>query len=119
MVLFGQIIALFTSLIWTVSAMSAEVSSKRIGAMSLNVLTMFFAFIFLNITLLCLTGNPLPQYLDLKTVYWISGSGVLSYVLCNYFLFNAYIIIGSRFGQLFMTLVVPSAAIAGWLLLDE
>ena len=119
MVILGEIVALCASLIWTVSALSAEVSSKRIGAIALNVIAMSFAFILLNITLLCFTGSPFPRFLDAKALYWIIGSGTLGYVICNYFLFNAYVIIGSRFGQLFMTLVVPSSAFAGWLLLDE
>ena len=34
-------------------------------------------------------------------------------------LFNAYLLIGSRFGQLFMTLAPAVSALAGWLLLGE
>lgn len=119
MIFFGEIIALCTSIVWTASALFAEVSSKRIGAISLNVLIMFFAFILLNITLLCLTGDPFPQYLDLLSLYWIIGSGIITYVVCNYFLFNAYVMIGSRITQLFMTLVPPTSAFAGWILLKE
>ena len=40
-------------------------------------------------------------------------------VLGDYCLFQSYILIGSRFGQLFMTLSAPSAAIAAWVLLGE
>lgn len=119
MLLLGEITALCASLFWTVSSLSAEVSSKRIGAISLNLWTMLFALIYLSVTLLSFTGVPVPQHLDLKTVSWMMASGLLSYVICNYFLINAYILIGSRFGQLFITLTAPMAAITGWILLDE
>ena len=119
MILLGEILAFCASIVWTGSSLSAEVSSKRIGSMPLNLITMFFAFLFLTITLLCFTGVPFPQYLSIKSTLWIIGSGALLYVVCNYFLFSAYSTIGSRLGQLFMTLSAPSAAIMGWILLDE
>lgn len=119
MILLGEILALCASLIWTVSSLSAEVSSKRIGSLSLNTIAILIAFLWLNIALLCFTGLPVPQYLSAKALYWIIPSGILGYLICNYFLFTAYMIIGSRFGQLFMTLSIPSAAFAGWILLDE
>ena len=37
----------------------------------------------------------------------------------GYCLFNAYLLIGSRFGQLFMTIAPAVSAVAGWLLLGE
>ena len=119
MILLGEILALCASLIWTVSSLSAEVSSKRIGSLSLNTIAILIAFLWLNIALLCFTGLPVPQYLSAKALYWIIPSGILGYLICNYFLFTAYMIIGSRFGQLFMTLSIPSAAFAGWILFDE
>ena len=119
MILLGEILALCASLIWTVSSLSAEISSKRIGSLSLNTIAIFFAFIWLNIALFCFTGLPIPQHLNAKALYWIIASGFLGYVICNYFLFTSFSIIGSRFGQLFMTLSIPSAAFAGWILLDE
>ena len=119
MIFLGEIIALFASLFWTVSAMSAEYSSKKIGAVAVNLWAMIFAFIFLNILLLCVTGSPIPQHLSFSAFVWIVMSGILAYVVCNYFLFNAYILIGSRFSELFMTLSAPAAAFGGWILLDE
>jgi len=40
-------------------------------------------------------------------------------LLGDYCLFNSYIWIGSRFGQLFMTLAPPTAALFGWMMLGE
>ncbi|MBR4740834.1 MAG: EamA family transporter, partial [Bacteroidales bacterium] len=41
------------------------------------------------------------------------------YVFGDWCLFNCYLSIGARFGQLFMTLAPPLAAIAGWAILGE
>ena len=46
-------------------------------------------------------------------------SGVVGYVAGDYCLMKGYIMIGSRFGQLFMTLSAPTAALFGRLLLGE
>jgi len=46
-------------------------------------------------------------------------SGLVGYVFGDYCLFNSYILIGSRFGQLFMTLAPPTAALASWMILGE
>lgn len=119
MIFLGEIIALFASLFWTTSALFGEISGKRIGTMPLNIWTMLVAFFFLTLTLFIFTGSPLPQYLDFKALSWIVASGLLSFVICNFFLYNSYLLIGARFGQLFMTLIAPSAAMTGWILLDE
>ena len=115
----GEVIALSTSMIWTVSALSAEASGKRIGALSLNVFTMIFAICFLALTLWVFTGAPFPRYLNTKAILWLLGSGISGFLICNYCLYSSYIYITSRFGQLFATLSAPTAAIMGWIILDE
>ena len=44
---------------------------------------------------------------------------MVGYVIGDYCLMQGYIYIGSRMGQLFMTLSAPTAAVMGWLLLGE
>ena len=62
---------------------------------------------------------PYPRYADGSTWTWLLLSGVVGYVIGDYCLMQGYIHIGSRFGQLFMTLSAPTAAITGRLLLGE
>lgn len=49
----------------------------------------------------------------------MSVSGLIGYVFGDFCLFYSYVVIGSRFGQLFMTLAPIAAAISGNLLLGE
>ena len=115
----GEFISLTVAISWTITALFAEVGSKRLGSLQMNVIRMCLSLFMLGITLWCFTGSPFPLYADGKAWFWLSLSGFVGYLLGDYCLFNSYIWIGSRFGQLFMTLAPPTAAIAGFFMLGE
>jgi drug/metabolite transporter (DMT)-like permease len=115
----GEIIALFVAVSWTVTALFAEVASKRMGSLPLNVVRMTMSLTLLVVTLWLTMGIPWPRYADGGTWGWLLLSGVVGYVIGDYCLMQGYIYIGSRFGQLFMTLSAPTAALTGRLLLGE
>lgn len=115
----GEIISLGVACSWTITALFAEVASKRIGSLPLNVTRMAISLALLALILWGTTGLPYPQFTDGQTWLWLCLSGFVGYVLGDYCLFNSYIHIGSRFGQLFMTLSAPTAAIVGRLMLNE
>jgi drug/metabolite transporter (DMT)-like permease len=115
----GEIISLVVAVSWTVTALFAEVGSKRLGSLQMNVIRMVLSLLMLGTTLWWFTGSPVPLYADGKAWLWLSLSGFVGYLLGDYCLFNSYIWIGSRFGQLFMTLAPPTAALFGWMLLGE
>lgn len=115
----GEIIALFVAVAWTATALFAEVGSKRMGSLPLNTVRMTMSLILLVLTLWLTMGVPYPRYADGGTWGWLLLSGVVGYVVGDYCLMQGYILIGSRFGQLFMTLSAPTAALTGRLLLGE
>lgn len=115
----GEIISLTVAVSWTITALFAEVGSKRLGSLQMNVIRMILSLLMLGATLWWFTGTPYPLYADGKAWFWLSMSGFVGYLLGDYCLFNSYIWIGSRFGQLFMTLAPPTAALFGWMMLGE
>lgn len=115
----GETIALGVAVSWTATALFAEVASKRMGSLPLNTVRMIMSLTLLFITLWLTMGVPYPRYADSQTWLWLLLSGVVGYVIGDYCLMQGYIYIGSRFGQLFMTLSAPTAAITGRLLLGE
>ena len=115
----GQSIALAVAVSWTVCALLSETVSRRLGAHVVNVLRMVLSLLFIGALLWVCTGSPLPPRADATTWGWLLASGAVGYVFGDYCLFNAYLLIGSRFGQLFMTLAPAVSALAGWLLLGE
>lgn len=116
----GEIISIIVCISWSACAMFGQVAAKGIGhAMPLNVLRMALSLILLSLSMAWVCGSPYPIYADGETWMWLTLSGLAGYVLGDYCLFNSYIIMGARFGQLFMTLAPPAAAISGWILLGE
>lgn len=115
----GELISLFVAVSWTVTALFAEVGSRRMGSLPLNIVRMTMSLVLLSLTLWLTMGVPWPRYADTGTWGWLLLSGVVGYVVGDYCLMQGYIYIGSRMGQLFMTLSAPTAAVFGWLLLGE
>ncbi|MBO4654141.1 MAG: DMT family transporter [Bacteroidales bacterium] len=115
----GETISLFVALAWTATALFAEVGSKRMGSLPFNFMRMAMSLVLLALTLWLVMGTPYPRYADGDTWLWLLLSGLVGYVIGDYCLMQGYIHIGSRFGQLFMTLSAPTAAIAGRLFLGE
>ena len=115
----GEIISLVVAVSWTVTAIFADKASHRLGSMVTNVIRLVLASFFLAALLWITLGHPYPVYADGKAWLWLGLSALVGYVFGDWCLFNSYLSIGARFGQLFMTLAPPMAAIAGWILLGE
>lgn len=115
----GELISLFVALSWTVTALFAEVGSKRMGSLPFNTIRMTMSLVFLTLTLWLVMGVPYPRFADGSTWGWLLLSGLVGYVIGDYCLMQGYIHIGARFGQLFMTLSAPTAALTARLFLGE
>lgn len=115
----GEFISLCVAISWTATALFADVASRRLGSLGLNVIRMSLSLLLLALTLWLTLGTPLPPMTNGATWLWLCLSGFVGYVLGDYCLFQCYVHIGARFGQLLMTLSAPSAAITAWILLGE
>ena len=115
----GEIISLVVAVTWTATALFANEASRRIGAMSTNLFRMILSAVLLAGLLWIVIGHPYPAFADGRTWLWMGLSALVGYVFGDFCLFNSYVVIGARFGQLFMTLAPLFAAIAGWALLGE
>ena len=115
----GEVISLVVALLWTITALFADKASHRLGSMTANVARLALATVLLAIILWVGSGRPYPAYADGKAWLWLAVSALVGYVFGDYCLFNCYLSVGARFGQLFMTLAPPFAALAGWVILGE
>ncbi len=115
----GEVISLVVAVFWTVTALFADKASHRLGSMSANVLRLSLAVVFLGVLLWVSIGSPFPVYASGKAWLWLGLSALVGYLFGDWCLFNCYLSIGARFGQLFMTLAPPMAAVAGWAILGE
>lgn len=115
----GELISIGVAFSWTATALLSEFGSKRLGNLTLNVLRMTLALVFSLVLFLVVTGNPLPTGVSTEAAGWMLLSGLVGYVIGDFCLFQCYIIIGSCYGQLFMTLAPLSAALMAWMTLGQ
>ena len=115
----GEIISLVVAVSWTATALFADEASHRLGSLTVNVIRLVLGSVFLGLILWLTIGAPYPRFADGQTWFWLALSALVGYLFGDFCLFNSYLVIGARFGQLFMTLAPPMAAIAGWAMLGE
>ena len=115
----GELISIGVAFSWTATALLSEFGSKRLGNLTLNVLRMALALVFSLVLFSFATGTPLPAGASAEAAGWMLLSGLVGYVIGDFCLFQCYIIIGSRYGQLFMTLAPLSAALMAWITLGQ
>jgi len=115
----GELISIGVAFSWTATALLSEFGSKRLGNLTLNVLRMALTLLFSLVLFGVVTGSLMPAGASAEAVGWMLLSGCVGYVIGDFCLFQCYIIIGSRFGQLFMTLAPLSAALMAWITLGQ
>ena len=115
----GELISIGVAFSWTATALLSEFGSKRLGNLTLNVLRMALALVFSLVLFAVATGSPLPTGASFEAAGWMLLSGLVGYVIGDFCLFQCYIIIGSRYGQLFMTLAPLAAALMAWVTLGQ
>ncbi len=116
---FGEFAALLTAIFWTITALAFEGATKRVGPFAVNLIRLLFAFVFLSILSYFSRGLAFPVDATGHIWLWLGLSGVVGFILGDYFLFASYPLIGSRMAMLMMTLAPPIAAFFGWIALGE
>lgn len=115
----GELISIGVAFSWTATALLSELGSKRLGNLTLNVLRMALALLFSVVLFWVVIGTPFPTGISTEVCGWMLLSGLVGYVIGDFCLFQCYIIIGSRYGQLFMTLAPLAAAFMAWITLGQ
>jgi len=107
----GEIAALITTVFWTITALSFETASKRIGSFHLNLLRLALAMVLLSAFSWVRRDMPFPTDADQHNWIWLSVSGIIGFVIGDYCLFHAFVLIGARVAMLIMTLAPVIAAV--------
>ncbi len=115
----GELAALITAVSWTLTAIAFEASGKKVGSLSVNYIRLFIAFVLLAIYTFFSRGIALPIDASATTWFWLLISGLIGFVIGDFFLFKAYVEIGSRISLLIMSTAPPITALAGFLLMGE
>ena len=115
----GEFAALLTAVFWTVTSLAFESASHRLGSVAVNILRLVIGLIFLSIYTFISRGLLFPSDASQANWIWLTLSGLIGFVFGDLFLFKSYMIIGSRFSMLIMTLVPPITALFSFVILGE
>jgi drug/metabolite transporter (DMT)-like permease len=116
---YGEFAALLTALFWTVTSLAFESATRKIGSLAVNIIRLVIGLTFLSIYCFISRGVILPVDATMYNWLWLALSGLIGFVLGDLFLFKSYMIIGSRFSMLIMTLVPPITTFFSWLMIGE
>lgn len=115
----GEIIAIATVLCWTVSVQFFGAASKEVGAIPVNIIRIFIALILFSVFLFCRDGVLVPVNFPANAWIYLGLSGIVGFFIGDIFLFKALVELGPRVAMLLHSLAAPTAAVIGWLFLDE
>src|SRR5690348_15476824 len=98
--LLGQLLALATAFLWTVSALSFEAASRRAGSVAVNLLRLVLAFLLLGAFGLYARGRALPTDATPHHWRWLLLSGAVGFFIGDLCLFRAFVVLGARLSTL-------------------
>jgi len=115
----GEFAALVTAVFWTITAIAFESASRKVGSLSVNLIRLFIAFIFLALFSYFTRGHIFPSDANAHQWIWLSVSGIIGFTIGDLLLFEAYVVIGSRISMLIMSLTPPITAFIGFMVMGE
>jgi drug/metabolite transporter (DMT)-like permease len=85
----GEFAALLTAFFWTITSLSFESASNKIGSVAVNILRLFIGFAFLSVFNLVRRGFLLPVDASSENWIWLYLSGLVGFVFGDLFLFQS------------------------------
>ncbi len=115
----GELVALGTVLCWTFSVQFFAAASREIGAIPVNIIRLAVALALFAGLLWWRDGSPVPLHFPPHAWFYLSLSGVVGFFIGDIFLFKALVELGPRVAMLIQSLAAPTAAVLGWMFLQE
>ena len=115
----GELAALGTALLWTLSTLAWTVAGRRIGALAVTFHRLLITCVLLSLHGGLVRHQFLPTDADQRTWVILALSGLLGFFLSDVCGFKALLLIGPRLTLLVHSVSPPTAAIISWLFLGE
>lgn len=115
----GELAALTTALLWTVSAMAWTSAGRRVGTLPVCFIRLAVTIVYLLAYGRLVRGLWVPSDADGHTWWLLSWSGFVGFFLADLCLLKALLLIGPRLTLLFGTLSPPFAALVSSAFLHE
>ncbi|MEA3239895.1 MAG: DMT family transporter [Candidatus Bipolaricaulota bacterium] len=115
----GEIAALGTAVLWTMTYLQFTVAVRRIGASLLNRTRLTVALAFLVLAHLIVHGTPFPLDAEAARWGWLILSGVIGFAISDALLFRSLLHLGAHRTALLMALIPVASALFAWGTLGE
>ena len=110
----GEIAALGTALLWSLTYVQFTLAVRAIGPMRLNRLRLLAALGFLLIAHTIVYHTPIPLGVELARWGWLILSGVIGFTVSDSLLFGALLRLGAHKTSLVMALIPVVSALLAW-----
>lgn len=115
----GELAALGTALLWTLSTLAWTSAGKHVGALAVCFVRLLLACVFLAIYGAVARGQWWPSDASPQTWAVLGVSGVAGFFLADLLVFKSLLLIGPRLTLLLQSFTPPLAAQFSWLLLGD
>lgn len=115
----GELLALATALLWTLSSLAWTSAGRRIGALAVSFIRLVIAAVFMMAYCRVARGLWLPTDADRNTWLLMGASGFFGFFLCDICLFKSMLLLGPRLSLLLFSLSPPIAAIVSWVFIND
>lgn len=115
----GELAALAAATLWTFSSLFFTIGGRRVGAFNVNRMRLVFAVLLVGTAHWLIYGQPFPVQAEGWRVFWLGMSAIVGLVIGDTFLFQCYVLVGTRIGVLMFVLGPPFGALLSWLFLGE
>jgi len=118
----GILIAISTTLCWSLGIFPFTEAAKRFGSSALNQYRLLLAWVFITI-IACIYYQQSPFTLAVSPTYhnyfYLGLSGIIGFTIGDYFTFTSFKILGPKLSSLYTTIAPCSALILGSIILNE
>lgn len=118
----GELIALLTTLCWSLGIFPFTEASKRIGSAPLNQYRLLLAWIIISVIIFFWNDlNPIELFTTPQPYHFIflGLSGIIGFSIGDYCSFNSFKLLGPKLASLYTTFAPGAALIIGYLALNE
>ncbi|MGE5251017.1 MAG: DMT family transporter [Bacteroidota bacterium] len=115
----GETAGLLTSLFFAINSVFITRAGQRVGAVVSNRTRVLFALLYLILLNILLYRQPLAFDAEPAHWGWLSLSGIIGLALGDALLFESYLSVGPRLGNLLLSLSPVFAALEAWLFIGE
>jgi drug/metabolite transporter (DMT)-like permease len=115
----GELAALGTALLWTLSTLAWTSAGKHVGATAVCFVRLLLACVFLSAYGGLVRGRWWPSDASAETWAVLGVSGVAGFFLADLLVFKAFLLIGPRLTLLLQSFTPPLAAQFSWLMLGD